>query len=165
MPSKADESWQKFQDSESRHHRLELECSNVKAQLAHSWQDNRSLLSACAILAGALFPMHSRLVNLVKQKDILLRQLVQFDSFKSRVLELTSVISIGVGGERETEERTESFLRFRKAVIAVMAANRLVHFSLDNSRLFVLNNTLPDTGTAIVCVGGKTTEKRRFVGK
>jgi len=129
---------------------LDAECVLLRAQLAQSRADAASLLSATALLCGALYPLHRRAYNLAAQRDVLSKQLARFNTFKTRVGELASAMAFG--GDKPTKAtgntagvaaqgrsgRMRVLLRFRAAVIAVLAANRLWFRPSRSCRMFTV---------------------------
>jgi hypothetical protein len=56
-------------------------------------------------------------------------------------------------------------LRFRVAVVAVMAANRLNHFGQNSSCVTTLRDSVPGIGCMEMHAGDATAEKHKFVGE
>lgn len=115
--------------------------------------DRACLLSCTCLLAGSLFPALLRLQQLQLQKAVLLKQLLEAQKLHKSVIEVVTSIQdhIGVHIVASTEhsrsdrvsdsERTQplamsSLLRFRKAVIVVLAVKRLQATHSQNSILF-----------------------------
>ena len=119
--------------------------------------DRACLLSCTCLLAGSLFPALLRLQQLQLQKAILLKQLLEAQKLHKSVVEVVSSIQdhIGVHIVSKTEhsgredqisdnERTQpqaisSLLKFRKAVIVVLAVRRLQVVCSHNNVLFRVN--------------------------
>ena len=107
-----------------------------------------------------------------------------FDAFKHDVVMLTDALSLldsdaqmpappgntealltkrrEVGDNHKPGRR--ALLNFRRAVIAVMAANRLAFLRHDHCHMFVAHNVVPGLDSAVVCAGGVKTTRREFSG-
>ena len=134
----------------------QLETQLKQIQEAHRVykNDRACLLSCTCLLAGSLFPALLRLQQLQLQKAVLLKQLLEAQKLHKSVIEVVTSIQdhIGVHIVASTEhsrsdrvsdsERTQpraisSLLKFRKAVIVVLAVKRLQASShSQNSILF-----------------------------
>ena len=118
--------------------------------------DRACLLSCTCLLAGSLFPALLRLQQLQLQKAVLLKQLLEAQKLRRSVIEVVTSIQdhIGVHVVASTEhsrsdriadnERTQppavsSLLKFRKAVIVVLAVRRLQVMHSQNHIVFKAN--------------------------
>ena len=117
--------------------------------------DRACLLSCTCLLAGSLFPALLRLQQLQLQKAILLKQLLEAQKLHKSVGEVVTSIQdhIGVhiassvehsGREGSDNESTQPraflpLLKFRKAVIVVLAVRRLQVMHSHNNVLFKVN--------------------------
>lgn len=138
----AEKAKDKFSTIEKVQEQLLLENSHLKALLTQTQKEHRSLLAACALLAGALYPLYGRSCALSTQRDVLQDQVNTCDIFKQEIRTLASALC-------ETEERKQSSSKvkkkkhsgswihlFRKSVIAVLAAHRLQILGQSCSSLF-----------------------------
>uniref|UniRef100_A0A670ZIT0 Coiled-coil domain containing 171 n=1 Tax=Pseudonaja textilis TaxID=8673 RepID=A0A670ZIT0_PSETE len=125
----AEKAKEKFSATEKVQEQLLLENSHLKALLTQTQKEHRSLLAACALLSGALYPLYCRSCALSTQRDVLQDQVNTCDMFKQEIRALASALC-------ETEERKQSKGKkkrhsrswihiFRKSVIAVLAVHRL----------------------------------------
>lgn len=139
--------------SESKQ-RLETQLKQIQEAHRVYKNDRACLLSCTCLLAGSLFPALLRLQQLQLQKAVLLKQLLEAQKLHKSVIEVVTSIQdhIGVHIVASTEhsrsdrvsdsERTQpraisSLLKFRKAVIVVLAVKRLQASShSQNSILF-----------------------------
>lgn len=121
--------------------------------------DRACLLSCTCLLAGSLFPALLRLQQLQLQKAVLLKQLLEAQKLHKSVVEVVTSIQDHIGmhivastednqSGRESQvtdkEGTQpraisSLLKFRKAVVVVLAVRRLQVMHLQNHILFRAN--------------------------
>ena len=119
--------------------------------------DRACLLSSTCLLAGSLFPALQRLQQVQLQKAILLKQLLEAQKLHMSVVEVVTSIQDHIGvhmftsadhadeeSEMSDNKRTQpravsSVLKFRKAVIVVLAVRRLQVIHSQNSILFRAN--------------------------
>ncbi|KAK2161846.1 hypothetical protein NP493_1558g00046 [Ridgeia piscesae] len=180
----ADQAWEKVRVTGTLQQGLESECINLHRQLSQYQHEHDTLLAACSLLCGALYPLSSRCSALVAQRNQLMEQLHMFDAFKHDVVMLTDALSLldsdaqmpappgntealltkrrEVGDNHKPGRR--ALLNFRRAVIAVMAANRLAFLRHDHCHMFVAHNVVPGLDSAVVCAGGVKTTRREFSG-
>ena len=180
----ADQAWEKVRVTGTLQQGLESECINLHRQLSQYQHEHDTLLAACSLLCGALYPLSSRCSALVAQRNQLMEQLHMFDAFKHNVVMLTDALSLldsdaqmpappgntealltkrrEVGDNQKPGRR--ALLNFRRAVIAVMAANRLAFLRHDHCHMFVAHNVVPGLDSAVVCAGGVKTTRREFSG-
>lgn len=115
--------------------------------------DRACLLSCTCLFAGSLFPALQRLQELSLQKAVLLKQLTELEKLRESVVEVSNSIRdhIGVHIEPHSEDIKESrfpdsrqnlpqvhplLLKFRKAVIAVLAIRRFQMIQSEKNVLF-----------------------------
>lgn len=156
----AEKAKEKFSATEKVQEQLLLENSHLKALLTQTQKEHRSLLAACALLSGALYPLYCRSCALSTQRDVLQDQVNTCDTFKQEIRRLASALC-------ETEERKQSnskvkkkrHLRswihlFRKSVIAVLAVHRLqILCSQSCSSLFSWVDGVREGIGIPVCIG------------
>ena len=82
------------------------------------------LVPALAMLVGTVFPLLARQHQLILQKAVLSRQLQQLEKLKNCVTELTELLESV--GDPIPSSRPCALLRFRKIVLVVLAANRIL---------------------------------------
>ncbi|XP_062985307.1 coiled-coil domain-containing protein 171 isoform X1 [Elgaria multicarinata webbii] len=155
----AEKAKEKFTTAEKMQEQLILENSHFKSMLTQTQKEHTSLLAACALLSGALYPLYSRSCALSTQRDFLQDQVNTCDVFKQEIRTLANALS-------ETEERKQSdgkvkkkrhykgsIRLFRKGVIAVLAANRLQMLGQSCSSLFSWVDSFREGIGILVCVG------------
>ena len=163
---------------------LESECINLRRQLSQYQHEHDTLLAACSLLCGAIYPLSLRCSALVAQRNLLTEQLNLFDAFKHDIVTLTEALSLldsdvqlpAPSGSTETllTKRREvvdntrrgrrALLSFRRVVIAIMAANRLAFLHHDHCHMFVAHNVVPGVDSAVVCAGSIEATRREFSG-
>ena len=82
------------------------------------------LVPALAMLVGTIFPLLARQHQLILQKTVLSHQLQQLEKLQSCVMELTELLE-SVSEPAPPTQPCPS-MRFRKIVLVVLAANRLI---------------------------------------
>lgn len=121
-------------------------------EVHRGYKNDRACLLACTcLLAGSLFPALHRVQDLTVQRINLLKQLSACNKLHTQVCELVNSIQTDIGEPQNQNESSQfslslgsSFalhplLRFRKAVIVVLAANRLSKFRKRSKFIFSLN--------------------------
>ncbi|KAM6468335.1 coiled-coil domain-containing protein 171 isoform 5-T11 [Liasis olivaceus] len=155
----AEKAKEKFSAIEKIQEQLLLENSHLKALLTQSQKEHTSLLAACALLSGALYPLYCRSCALSTQRDVLQDQVNACEIFKQEIRTLASALC-------ETEERKQSNSKvkkkrhsrgwihlFRKSVIAVLAVNRLQILGQSYSSLFSWVDGVREGIGILVCIG------------
>ncbi|KAK1334552.1 hypothetical protein QTO34_005559 [Cnephaeus nilssonii] len=126
----AEKNMDKLNRIEKSHEQLVHENTRVKNVLSQTQKEQTSLLAACALMAGALYPLYSRSCALSTQRDFLQDQVNTFELFKMEIRTLAQALStVDEKKQEEAKMKKKPFkglIRvFRKGVIAVLAANRL----------------------------------------
>ncbi|XP_005092062.1 coiled-coil domain-containing protein 171 isoform X2 [Aplysia californica] len=168
----ADQAWEKVRATGSLQQGLESELVELRRELAESQVQASSLLSACALLSGAFYPLYSRASMLASERYILEDLYYTWETCRDRALYLCSVLRSGKDSDQDKPERdrrshrkVNPLLRFRVGVIAVLAANRLAYLGEKSTKCFVsYNSGIGDNGLC-VCVGRTDqTSPRQFKG-
>ena len=81
----ADQAWEKVRMTGSLQQGLEKECADLRSSLLLVQREHDTLLTACALLAGALYPLHARATQLSAERSILLEHVARLDDFKAEV--------------------------------------------------------------------------------
>ncbi|XP_069780569.1 coiled-coil domain-containing protein 171 isoform X2 [Narcine bancroftii] len=118
---------------------LTLELSLTKKLLSQKQKEHVALLAACALMAGALYPLYSRSCELSVQKDFLKEQVSTCDYFKNEIRTVVQVLSLEGNPDKSQKRKKPQrglIQVFRKIVIAILAANRLQAFGLGRRPLF-----------------------------
>ncbi|XP_076218253.1 coiled-coil domain-containing protein 171 isoform X6 [Aptenodytes patagonicus] len=143
---------------EKRQEELALENVSVKNMLTQVQKEHSSLLAACALLAGALYPLCGRLCAMSSQRDLLQDQVNIYELVNQEIRTLVHALS-DVEEKNQDEAKLkkrkfEGLIRvFRRGVIAVLAANRLKVLAQSSSSLFSWVNGLKEGIGILVCIG------------
>ncbi|CAL1539669.1 unnamed protein product [Lymnaea stagnalis] len=127
----ADQAWEKVRATGNVQQGLESELLELRRQLAESQITSSSLLSACALLSGALYPLYTRASLLSSERHILEELYSKWENCRDRGIYLSCVLSSGKESDQDTPKDTKilikkhPLLKFRVGVITVLAANRL----------------------------------------
>ncbi|NWS54928.1 CC171 protein, partial [Chunga burmeisteri] len=143
---------------ETRQEKLALENASVKNTLTQVQKEHSSLLAACALLAGALYPLYGRLCALSSQRDLLQDQVNIYELVYQEIRTLVHALS-----DVEENNQDEAKLKkrkikglihvFRRGVIAVLAANRLKVLAQSSCSLFSWTNGFKESPGILVCIG------------
>ncbi|NXR38832.1 CC171 protein, partial [Zosterops hypoxanthus] len=143
---------------EKRQEKLALESISVKKMLTQFQKEHSSLLAACALLAGALYPLYDRLCAMSSQRDFLQDQVNIYELVNWKIRTLVHALSDDKENSQDEEKlkkrKSQGLIYiFRRAVIAVLAANRLQVLAQSSSSLFTWTNGLKKGIGIPVCVG------------
>lgn len=165
----AEKNMEKLNRIERSHEQLVLENSRFKNMLSQTQREQKSLLAACALMAGALHPLYSRSCALSTQRDFLQEQVNTFELFKLEVRTLAQALS-SVDEKKQEEAKTKKkpfkgLIRvFRKGVIAILAANRLKILGQSCASLFTWMESFKEGIGMLVCTG-EPKDKQKFPSK
>ncbi|XP_073201542.1 coiled-coil domain-containing protein 171 isoform X2 [Lepidochelys kempii] len=143
---------------EKAREQLVHENSQLKSILMQTQKEHASLLAACALMGGALYPLYSRLCALSTQRDFLQDQVHTYEVLKQEIRTLVNALS-DVEGKRQDEVKIKKkhfkgMIRvFRKGVIAVLAAHRLQILGRSSSSLFSWVDGFKEGIGILVCIG------------
>ncbi|KAM3938351.1 coiled-coil domain-containing protein 171 [Leptodactylus fuscus] len=120
---------------------MALENVRIKNLLISTEKDHKCLLAACALMAGALYPLYSRTCALAAQRNCLQDQMNTYVDVQSEIRNLVQALS-----DTEVKRNSDSkrILKhstcikhvFRRGVIVVLAANRLKQLGRFSKTLF-----------------------------
>ncbi|XP_074426581.1 coiled-coil domain-containing protein 171 isoform X2 [Larus michahellis] len=154
----AEKNKEKIYVLEKRWEKLALENVSVKNTLMQVQKEHSSLLAACALLAGALYPLYGRSCAMSSQRNLLQDQVNSYELVNQEIRTLVHALS-----DVEEDNQDEANLKkrkfrglihvFRRGVIAVLAANRLKVLSQSSSSLFSWVNGFKEGIRILVCVG------------
>ncbi|XP_054041351.1 coiled-coil domain-containing protein 171 isoform X2 [Rissa tridactyla] len=154
----AEKNKEKIYVLEKRREKLALENVSVKNTLMQVQKEHSSLLAACALLAGALYPLYGRSCAMSSQRNLLQDQVNSYELVNQEIRTLVHALS-----DVEEDNQDEANLKkrkfrglihvFRRGVIAVLAANRLKVLSQSSSSLFSWVNGFKEGIRILVCVG------------
>ncbi|KFQ62469.1 Coiled-coil domain-containing protein 171, partial [Pelecanus crispus] len=153
----AEKNKEKIYILEKRQEKLALENLSVKNMLTQVQKEHSSLLAACALLAGALYPLYGRLCAMSSQRDLLQDQVNIYELVNQEIRTLVHALSdVEENNQDEANLKKRKFkglIRvFRRGVIAVLAANRLKDLGQSSSSLFWVNGFKEGIGI-LVCIG------------
>nr|XP_021538109.1 coiled-coil domain-containing protein 171 [Neomonachus schauinslandi] len=162
----AEKNMEKLNRIERSHEQLALENSRFKHMLSQTQREQTSLLAACALMAGALYPLYSRSCALSTQRDFLQEQVNTFELFKLEVRTLAQALSsVDEKKQEEAKMKKKPFkglIRvFRKGVIAILAANRLTILGQSCASLFTWMESFKEGIGMLVCTG-EPKDKHKF---
>ncbi|NWT55543.1 CC171 protein, partial [Erythrocercus mccallii] len=153
----AEKNKEKIYVLEKSQEKLALESVSVKKMLTQFQKEHSSLLAACALLAGALYPLYGRLCAMSSQRDLLQDQVNIYELVNQKVRNLVHALSDKESNQDEAKlkkRKSQGLIYvFRRAVIAVLAANRLKVLARSSSSLFTWTNGLKECIGIPVCVG------------
>ncbi|NWR74394.1 CC171 protein, partial [Centropus unirufus] len=154
----AEKNKEKIYVLEQRWEKLAVENVSVKKELTQVQEEHSSLLAACALLAGALYPLYGRSCAMSSQRDLLQDQVNIYELVNQEIRTLVHALS-----DIEEESQDEAKLKkkkfsgliwvFRRTVIAILAANRLKVLAQSSSSLFSWVNGFKEGVGILVCVG------------
>ncbi|XP_077004241.1 coiled-coil domain-containing protein 171 isoform X6 [Tamandua tetradactyla] len=162
----AEKNMEKSNIIEKSREQLVLENSHFKNMLSQTQREQISLLAACALMAGALYPLYSRSCALSTQRDFLQEQVNTFELFKLEIRTLAQALST-VEEKKQEEAKMKKIpfkglIRvFRKGVIAILAANRLKSLGQSCASLFTWMENFKEGIGILVCTG-EPKEKNKF---
>ncbi|XP_078225611.1 coiled-coil domain-containing protein 171 isoform X5 [Callithrix jacchus] len=162
----AEKNMEKLNHIEKSHEQLVLENSHFKKLLSQTQREQTSLLAACALMAGALYPLYSRSCALSTQRDFLQEQVKTFELFKLEIRTLAQALStVEEKKQEEAKMKKKTFkglIRiFRKGVIAILAANRLKILGQSCASLFTWMESFKEGIGMLVC-SGEPKDKHKF---
>ncbi|XP_038615756.1 coiled-coil domain-containing protein 171-like isoform X2 [Tachyglossus aculeatus] len=161
----AEKNTEKVTQVEKAREQLILDNSRFQNALAQTQKEQRSLLSACALMAGAFYPLYHRSCALSVQRDFLKDQVETYEILKGELRTLVQALSDAE--EREPDEaqaRRKPFRgllrKFRRGVIVVLAANRLRVLGQTCSFLFSWMESFREGIGILVCSGDPKGQRR-----
>ncbi|XP_054439158.1 coiled-coil domain-containing protein 171 [Pteronotus mesoamericanus] len=162
----AEKNMEKLNHIEKSHEQLVLENSRIKNVLSQTQKEQTSLLAACALMAGALYPLYSRSCALSTQRDFLQEQVNTFELFELEVRTLAQALStVEEKKQEEAKMKKKPFKGlihvFRKGVIAVLAAHRLKVLGQSCASLFTWMESFKEGIGMLVCTG-EPKDKHKF---
>lgn len=160
---------EKLNRIENSHEQLVRENSHFKTALAKTQREQTCLLAACALMAGALYPLYSRSCALSTQRDFLQEQVNSLELFKLEIRTLAQALAaVDEKKQEEAKPKKKSFkglIRvFRKGAIAILAANRLKILGQSCASLFTWMESCKEGIGVLVCTG-EPKDKRKFPSK
>ncbi|KAH0519932.1 Coiled-coil domain-containing protein 171 [Microtus ochrogaster] len=162
----AEKNMEKLNRIENSHEQLVLENSHFKNALAKTQREQTCLLAACALMAGALYPLYSRSCALSTQRDFLQEQVNSLELFKLEIRTLAQALAaVDEKKQEEAKPKKKQFKGltrvFRKGAIAILAANRLKILGQSCASLFTWMESCKEGIGMLVCTG-ESKDKRKF---
>ena len=164
----ADDAYDKIQMSGSVQRRLEEESKEMRNQLTKTTAERHTLLCTTALLIGAIVPLYDSLSRATSERRFLMDCLTKYLTFKDQLQALVDALSpsnISTESQGFNPAKRTPILRFRSAVVTVMAANRLLNGSMKYCQLFTAIDPVPGVLSSIVCTGKVPVQSRPFVGE
>ncbi|NXH44531.1 CC171 protein, partial [Dicaeum eximium] len=154
----AEKNKEKIYVLEKSQEKLAIENISVKKMLTQFQKEHSSLLAACALLAGALYPLYGRLCAMSSQRDLLQDQANIYELVNQKIRTLVHTLSDDKENNQDEaklkKRKSQGLIYvFRRAVIAVLAANRLKVLAQSSSSLFTWTNGLKEGIGIPVCLG------------
>nr|XP_054509297.1 coiled-coil domain-containing protein 171-like [Agelaius phoeniceus] len=138
--------------------KLAQENNSLKNSLLDAFKARSSLLAACALLSGALCSLYGRLCATSCQRDILQERVNQHQLLNHKIVSLLyalpAVVERNQDEGRLRQRRAKNLVyAFRRAVIAVLAANRLRALARYSCTFFVWTDGCRGSSGIQVCLG------------
>ncbi|XP_066897568.1 coiled-coil domain-containing protein 171 isoform X2 [Kogia breviceps] len=154
----AEKNMEKLNRIEKSHEQLVVENTHFKNLSSQTKREQTSLLAACALLAGALYPLYSRSSALSTQRDFLQEQVNTFELLKLEVRTLAQALSVVEEKKQEEAKMKKKAFKglirvFRKGVIAILAVNRLKILGQSCASLFTWMESFKEGIGMLVCTG------------
>ncbi|KFV55393.1 Coiled-coil domain-containing protein 171, partial [Tyto alba] len=154
----AEKNKEKIYVLEKREEKLALENVSVKNMLMQVQKEHSSLLAACALLAGGLYPLYGRSCAMSSQRDLLQDQVNIYELANQEIRTLVHALSdVEENNQDEAKLKKGKFKGlihvFRRGVIAVLAANRLKVLGQSSSSLFSWVTGFKEGIGILVCIG------------
>lgn len=171
----ADQAWERAHETGQAKDTLEMENARLQLSLEEIQRSESSLLTVCALLAGALWPAFGRIRALASQRRILSEYVRTLESLRDKTNTLGEMLSHEMEAEKREKDTPQSKKRslrdgrcpvlvFRVGVIAVIAANRLRHFGSFSLKLFVSSESPGEFGGMSIVCCGQMSRKAEFRG-
>ncbi|XP_005533884.1 PREDICTED: coiled-coil domain-containing protein 171-like [Pseudopodoces humilis] len=149
---------QKLYGLEQMCEKLAHENNSVRNTLTNVYKDCSSLLAACALLSGALCPLYGRQCAMSFQRDLLQDQVNLRELVNQEIRTLLNALPTNVENNQDEarlrQRRAKHLVYvFRRAVIAVLASNRLRALAQNSCSFFVWTDGSRGSLGIQVCVG------------
>ncbi|XP_066425977.1 coiled-coil domain-containing protein 171-like [Molothrus aeneus] len=149
---------QKLYGLEQLSDKLAQENESLKNSLLDAFKARSPLLAACALLSGALCSLYGRLCATSRQRDILQEQVNQHQLLNHKIVSLLyalpAVVERNQDEGRLRQRRAKNLVYvFRRAVIAVLAANRLRALARYSCTFFIWTDGCRGSSGIQVCLG------------
>ncbi|XP_063770260.1 coiled-coil domain-containing protein 171 isoform X2 [Pseudophryne corroboree] len=157
----AEKSKDKFTISEKTKDQMALENVHLKNLLINTEKDHKSLLAACALMAGALYPLYSRTCSLAAQRNFLQDQMNTYVDVQNEIRMLVQALSDNELKKKRRRNHSRCMRSvFRRGVIVVLAINRLQRLGGSSGSLFTWMDGIKQGPRILVCPGGALSRHR-----
>ncbi|KAH9500851.1 hypothetical protein Btru_073160 [Bulinus truncatus] len=168
----ADQAWEKVRATGNVQQGLESEVAELRRDLKDCETSNSSLLSACALLVGAFYPLYTRASMLAAERRVLDELYTSWENYRDQGLYLNTVLSSGKDSsqdkpllkEKRFQRKKSPILRFRVYVLSVLAANRLVYFGKESPSCFYTYSSNIGYAGLTVKAGAQSKRYSKFTG-
>ncbi|XP_073408567.1 coiled-coil domain-containing protein 171 isoform X1 [Dendrobates tinctorius] len=160
----AEKSKDKISIYEKTKDQMALENVHIKNLLINTEKDHKSLLAACALMAGALYPLYSRAYTLATQRNFLQHQMNIYLVVQSKIRSLVQALSdsdVQKNSGSTKSPKSSGCMKhvFRRGVIVVLAARRLQKLGRSSRTLFTWIEVRNKGPSLLVCPGGDQNSK------
>ncbi|XP_073521230.1 coiled-coil domain-containing protein 171 isoform X2 [Phyllobates terribilis] len=143
---------------------MALENVHIKNLLINTEKDHKSLLAACALMAGALYPLYSRAYTLAIQRNFLQDQMNVYFDVQNEIRNLVQALStseVKKNSGSMKRPKSSGYMKrvFRRGVIVVLAAKRLLQLGRSSRTLFTWIGVMNKGPSLLVCPGGDQNSK------
>ncbi|NXN82479.1 CC171 protein, partial [Bombycilla garrulus] len=138
--------------------KLTHENNSLRNALSNCQKECLSLLAACALLSGALRPLYVRLCTMSFQRNLLQHQVYLHEFVHQKITSLLYALPTNVENNQDEARLRRGRAKhlvyvFRRAVIAVLAANRLRALARHSCSFFIWTDGSTGSRRLQVCVG------------
>ncbi|NWR00285.1 CC171 protein, partial [Paradoxornis webbianus] len=149
---------EKLYDLEQICEKRAQENNSLRNALSDAYKTRSSLLAACALLSGALCPLYGRLCTMSSQRNLLQDQVNLHELLNQNIRNVLYALHTNMENnqdEARLRQRRAGHLVyvFRRAVIAVLAANRFRALARNSCSLFIWTDGSRGSIGIQVCVG------------
>ncbi|NXF81184.1 CC171 protein, partial [Sclerurus mexicanus] len=149
---------EKINALEKAQENLARENASLRHALESARKERLSLLAACGLLSGALCPLYGRLRAMSSQRDLLQNQVNTYQVVNQKIRVILDALPAEEGTDRDEARLRQRRGRalvyvFRRAVIAVLAANRLRVLARFSTSIFTWTSGVEGGSRIQVCVG------------
>ncbi|KAM4051878.1 coiled-coil domain-containing protein 171 isoform 1-T4 [Anomaloglossus baeobatrachus] len=152
----AEKSKDKISIYEKTKDQMALENVHIKNLLIDTDKDHKCLLAACALMAGALYPLYSRACTLATQRNFLQDQINIYVDVQSEIRNLVQALSNSEvqknSGSKKSPKSSKCMNHvFRRGIIVVLAAKRLQLLGRSSRTLFTWKGVMNKGPSLLVC--------------
>ncbi|NXU91660.1 CC171 protein, partial [Xiphorhynchus elegans] len=154
----AQKTMEKINALEKAQENLAHENALLRNALANAEKERLSLLAACGLLSGALCPLYGRLCAVSSQRDLLQNLVNTYQGVNQKIRVILDALPAEEGTNQDEarirQRRGKALVYvFRRAVIVVLAANRLRVLARCSTTIFTWTSGVEGGSRIQVCVG------------